>query len=136
MSIYLRTANFLVTRGSKPFKWGEWDCNLFITDWLDHIDGGNRSSEIRGKYADRKNALRFQNKYISAPEFLKNNGFSVREKPSSEFKEFDVVLVPWNSYWSARLFFQGKCWSVIEDQSMMVFDMEPGVYLVGEYNGR
>lgn len=136
MSMYLKTANFLVTRGSKPFKWGEWDCNLFVTEWLDHCDGGNRSAEIKGQYDNRKNALRFQNKYTSAPDFLKQNGFNLVEKTTEEFKDFDVILVQWNSYWSARIYFAGKCWSVIEDASMMVFDMEPGTYLVGEYNGR
>jgi hypothetical protein len=126
----------LVTRSERPFEWGQWDCNLFITDLLDHLDGGNRSAEIRGKYNTLRSALKFQNKYTPAPEFLMINGFDVKKKSQTEFKDHDIVLVETKGYWSARLFFNGFLWSVVEDHAMMIFEMEPGNYLVGEYNGK
>lgn len=136
MNRHLRTLNFLVTRGARPFEWGQWDCNLFITDLLDHLDGGHRSEAIKGKYDSLRSALRFQNKYTPAPEFLKNNGFVVKQKSTDLLQDHDIVLVETQGYWSTRLVFNGRLWTVVEDAAMMIFEQEPGTVLVGEYNGQ
>lgn len=132
----LRTANFIVTNAHRPFVRGQWDCNLFITDLLDHLDGGNRSEDIRGKYHDKRTAIKFQSKYTPAPDFIAANGFTLVEKDSTEFKDHDIILAPCGKYWTASLYFGGATWSVIEDQGMMMNTVEPGTYLVGEYNGK
>ena len=136
MNRHLRTLNFLVTRGDRPFAWGQWDCNLFITDLLDHLDGGHRSEAIKGKYDSLRSALRFQNKYTPAPEFLKINGFVVKQKSTDLLQDHDIVLVETQGYWSTRLVFNGRLWTVVEDAAMMIFEQEPGTVLVGEYNGQ
>ena len=137
LSRSVRTANFLMINSRREFAWGDWDCNLFVTDLLDHIDvaGPSRSSAIRGKYHTRLGAGRFQLNYTPAPEFLTSNGFSMVQKDSTQFCENDIILETKKRYWAASLFFAGRTWTVIEQKALMMNVIEPGSYRVAEYHG-
>ena len=130
----LRTANFLVTRAATPWAWGNWDCNLFITDYLDHLDGGNRSSEIRGKYSTAKEAVRFQRSISSAPDWVASQGYEIIT--TSELKDYDIVLEPERGYWHAGLVFGGRIWSVEIDRGTVIRPIEAKEYTLGRQHGK
>lgn len=133
----LMTANFLVLNRDRKFEWGDWDCNLFIVDLIDHLDAGMpwRSLSIRGKYDTRLGACRFQHYYTPAPEWLEQNGYEIVSRTVDEFQEQDIVLEPKKRFWTASLVFSKKYWSVVEGQGLMMTTIEPGTYQVGVYRG-
>ena len=133
----LLTANFLVLSRSREFKWGEWDCNLFIVDLLDHLDAGMpwRSQSIRGKYDTGFAAAKFQHHYTPAPDWLEQNEYKIVIKTDQEFADQDIILEKKKRYWTASLFFGGHLWSVVEDKGLMMTTIEPGAYQVGVYRG-
>lgn len=129
----LRTANFLVTRSATPWAWGEWDCNLFITDYLDHLDSGTRSEYIRHKYTDLRSAIRFQKTIPSAPEWIALQGYGIIT--SSELQDYDIVLEPESGYWHAGLVFGGSIWSVEIDRGTVIRPIEATEYTLGRQHG-
>lgn len=130
----LRVANFLQLNAHRPFCWGEWDCNLFIVDLLDHVDGDlpRRSRAIRGKYHNRLGAARFQYNYTPAPEWLEQQGYNIIT--SAEFREHDIILEPKRRFWSANYYFAGRTWAVIEDRALMINVVEPGQHMIARLN--
>jgi hypothetical protein len=129
----IRTANFLQINAARPFQWGEWDCNLFIADLLDHIDSDMpwRSLAIRGKYDSRLGACRFQHRYTSAPEWLEQQGYRLGE--TDQFQPHDIILEPKKRFWAASLYFAGHTWSVIEDRALMMNVVNPGKHTVARF---
>lgn len=126
----LRTANFLQLNAARPFAWGDWDCNLFIVDLLDHIDAGMpwRSQAIRGKYDSGFGAARFQYFFTPAPKWLEQQGYEIVR--TEQFQEHDIILEARKRYWSANLFFAGHTWAVIENRGLMRDVIEPGTYTI------
>ena len=131
--LLLKTANFLVTRAERPWAWGEWDCNLFITEYLDHLDGGNRSDFIRHKYKDLRSAIRFQQSIPSAPEWVSLQGREIIT--SSELRDYDIVLEPDSGFWQAGLVFTGHIWSVEIDRGTVMRPREAREYTLGRQHG-
>ena len=133
----IKTANFINLNAQRPFAWGDWDCNLFVADLLDHIDADMpwRSQAIRGKYSSRLGAARFQYNYTPAPTWLEQQGFVLTTKHSRDFREHDIILEPKKRYWTASLYFAGRTWSVVEEQGLAMNTVESGTYMVGEFNG-
>jgi len=129
----LRTANFLVTRSDRSWAWGEWDCNLFITDYLDHLDSGNRSEYIRGKYSTLKEAIRFQKTIPTAPEWVALQGYEIIT--TSALEDYDIVLEPESGYWHAGLVFGGSIWSVEIDRGTVIRPIEAREYTLGRQHG-
>lgn len=130
LSRSLKTANFLQLNAARPFAWGDWDCNLFIVDLLDHIDAGMpwRSQAIRGKYDSGFGAARFQYFFTPAPKWLEQQGYEIIS--SDQFQQHDIILETKKRYWSANLFFAGHTWAVIENQGLMRDVIEPGTYTI------
>ena len=48
---------FLLSRASTPFTWGENDCALFAADGIEAMTGTDIASDFRGKYTDEASAL-------------------------------------------------------------------------------
>tara|TARA_E500000331_G_scaffold276573_1_gene269124 strand:- start:1 stop:411 length:411 start_codon:yes stop_codon:yes gene_type:complete len=60
---------------SRPFIWGQNDCNTFVLKFLDRIHNLDLEQSIKGKYKTEFGAIKFQKKfgqYLS--EYLINNG--------------------------------------------------------------
>jgi len=131
--VLLKTANFLVTRAARPWAWGEWDCNLFITEYLDHLDGGRRSEYIRGKYSTLKEAIRFQKTIPSAPEWVSLQGYGIIT--TSALEDYDIVLEQESGYWHAGLVFNGHIWSVEIDRGTVMKPIEAQEYTLGRQHG-
>ena len=135
LSRSVKTANFLQLNRDRPFVWGDWDCNLFIVDLLDHIDAQGmpwRSQAIRGKYDTRLGACRFQYHYTPAPQWLEQQGYALIK--SDRLVEHDIVLEPKKRFWTASVFFGQRLWSVVEDQRLNCVEIEPGEHTIARIN--
>lgn len=119
---------------ARPFEWGDWDCNLFVVDLLDHIDADLpwRSQAIRGKYDSRLGACRFQYHYTPAPRWLEQQGYELIK--THRVIEHDIVLEPKRRFWTASLFFGQQLWSVVEDQKLNAVQLEPGEHMIARIN--
>jgi len=49
---------FLDERQSRPFKWGEHDCCLFVCDWILLAAGKDLASDFRCKYLTKQGAFK------------------------------------------------------------------------------
>jgi len=130
----IRTANFLIKSAGKKWAWGNWDCNLFIADYLDHMDGGTRSEYIRGKYKNLRTAVKFQKSIPSAPEWVALQGYQIIT--SSKLEDYDIVLEPSKGYWHAGLVFGGDIWSVEIDRETVIKPIEAREYMLGRRHGK
>lgn len=129
----IRTVNFLITHAGKPWTWGTWDCNLFITKYLDHMDGQNRTEYILHKYKDLRSAVRFQKSIPSAPEWVSLQGYEIIT--TSAVQDYDIVLEPEAGYWQAGLVFDKNIWSVEIDRGTVIRPIEAQTYMVGRRHG-
>ncbi|CAK0770749.1 putative AIRS domain-containing protein [Azospirillaceae bacterium] len=43
---------------SKHFSWGQFDCVLFVADWIKHRTGCDPIADCRGRYQDGRSAYR------------------------------------------------------------------------------
>lgn len=42
---------------SRPYEVGEWDCALFVAEWVDILTGSNRADYFRGLYQEKEEGL-------------------------------------------------------------------------------
>ena len=49
--------NYLKDSLSRPYEVGEWDCALFVAEWVDILTGSNRADYFRGLYQEREEGL-------------------------------------------------------------------------------
>ena len=49
--------NYLRDSLSRPYEVGEWDCALFVAEWVDILTGSNRADYFRGLYQEREEGL-------------------------------------------------------------------------------
>lgn len=129
----IKTVNFLITHAGLPWTWGTWDCNLFITQYLDHMDGQNRTEYILNKYKDLRSAVRFQKTIPTAPEWIALQGCEIIT--TSAVIDYDIVLEPESGYWQAGLVFDKNIWSVEIDRGTVIRPIEVKKYMVGRQNG-
>ncbi len=88
---YKKLNEYVLNNAYKNFKWGEWDCCLFVVDYLEAITGKDYALLFRGKYDTKEGAY----------ESLKKQGFANIEELCDEYLEIkplkfaqrgDVVL--------------------------------------------
>jgi hypothetical protein len=81
--------SYLVQADTQKFDWGTWDCNLFLSRWIDQVYSVNSSDEIQGKYRTARGAAKFYKNYMTVPEYLK----SWQYRPvSGEMMTGDILL--------------------------------------------
>ena len=132
MSELLRAGNFLVTRARKEWAWGEWDCNIFVAEFLDHVYGGNRTQDIKSKYNSQRSAIRFQQSYTPAPKWIEEQGFTLMvARPM----DMDIILEERGKYWTASIAYGGELWSVTESVGMTLQPIGDSAYYLGRRYG-
>ena len=50
-------SNYLRDSLSRPYKVGEWDCALFVAEWVDILTGSDRADYFRGLYREKEEGL-------------------------------------------------------------------------------
>ena len=49
--------NYLRDSLSRPYEVGEWDCALFVAEWVDILTGSDRADYFRGLYQEKEEGL-------------------------------------------------------------------------------
>jgi hypothetical protein len=49
---------YLAESLGRPYKLGEWDCAMFVAEWVDLLAGSNRAGFFRGNYSEQLEGLR------------------------------------------------------------------------------
>ena len=49
--------NYLKDSLSRPYEVGEWDCALFVAEWVDILTGSERADYFRGLYREKEAGL-------------------------------------------------------------------------------
>jgi hypothetical protein len=116
----LLLAQYLSEIKFKKYSLGEFDCVLFVADWINKLSGVNWSKDIRGKYSNKRDMLRFA-KHYSLGEFQVNN---------PEYKEIgrDVLPLAGDIWWSYNgtnyvgfIMFQGFAWTVTAENDLFKY---------------
>ncbi len=55
----LKLAHFISEYRHKPFVYGDYDCNIFTSEWVDRVKDTDITSGIRGQYSSVREMLRF-----------------------------------------------------------------------------
>jgi hypothetical protein len=88
---------YLLEAEQQMFLWGEWDCNTFISRWVDRVHGVNSSQEIVGKYSTALQAARFYKRFITYREYLTRWDYRLTDQP---WQTGDVIIEP-NKLWAS-----------------------------------
>ena len=70
-----RLAGLVAQRIDQPFAWGVNDCVLFAADCIGVMTGIDPVFDLRGQWADRKQALRVITRLGGLPAAVKARGF-------------------------------------------------------------
>jgi hypothetical protein len=108
----LRMTGFILGSAGKPFSWGGLDCNTFVAVINDMLTGKKTLGKIQFQYHDLKSAIRFQKNFMTARQYLWNNGW--REVNDGQYQDGDVLIVDDKNFSRAHVAFNKQAWSVHE----------------------
>lgn len=86
---------YLFEAEQKKFAWGQWDCNLFLSNWIDRLMGVNSTGEIASKYSTALGAARFYKNYLTVPEYLS----AWQHKPAQGPAQTGDILLEHDRLW-------------------------------------
>lgn len=101
--------SYLMQAARAEFAWGQWDCNTFISRWIDYSQGENSSDEIVGKYSTALQAARFYKRYITYDTYLKRWGYHLA---NGDYQTGDVVIDPTNLWAAAHIVYGDSLYSM------------------------
>jgi hypothetical protein len=108
--------SYLFEAEQQMFDWGLWDCNTFVSRWVDKLHGAKSSDEIIGKYSTALQAARFYKRYIPYSEYLGRWGY---EKTLDTWQSGDIVIEP-NKLWaSAHIVYGNYIYSMHPKQDLI-----------------
>lgn len=106
---------FITQRTTKQFKWGWFDCNTYIVEYVDWLTGSNILREVRGKYWDAKSAFRFTREYKKLDAGLEQAGFVEVD----ELQDGDVITYEKNGFVCGHIYAFDRAHSVDTDVGYM-----------------
>jgi hypothetical protein len=118
----LRLTGYVSSQQGTPFQWGRLDCNIFVAVCNDILTGKKTVQNIAGKYSDYRSAVRFQETYLSARQYLHMNGW--RETDDEEIRDGDALLVDDTHFTRAHIVLNGNVWSVHEEYGLCGANIE------------
>jgi len=108
----LRLTGFVLGSAGQPFSWGGLDCNTFAATVNDILTGNKTLGKIQFQYTDAISAMRFQRNFLSARQYLYNNGW--REVNDGNYQDGDMLICD-DKHWSrAHVVYNKQAWSVHE----------------------
>ena len=107
-------------------KWdqGQFDCCLFIADWIDRLTGVGWAKDIRGHYHDEKTAFRFA-RTLNPQKMMVGEDADKWKVPG--FKEISADELPlagdiwWydeRTHYSGVIIFEGLAWGVSSEHNL------------------
>lgn len=89
-------STFLIEHEKTPFRWGEFDCCLFVADWVKMQFGVDPAAQYRGKYSTERGSIRALKKYGAKTSDLKQawtHALNIEPTNGCAANRGDVVLV-------------------------------------------
>ena len=92
--------NYLRDSLSRPYEVGEWDCALFVAEWVDILTGSDRADYFRGLYQEKEEGLaQFGPLRRRVAMELDSLGFFKAEKVGTLPTQFEVAAAVAGSGW-------------------------------------
>ena len=107
---------YMLQAEQATFAWGVWDCNTFVTRWIDTLHGAKSSNEVVGKYSTALSAARFYKRYITYNEYLGRWGYGVTNQP---WQSGDIVIQPNKTWASAHIICGDHLYSMHPEQNLI-----------------
>jgi len=113
-------------------KWGrgQFDCCLFVADWIDRLTGTNWAQGIRGHYYDEKTAFKFA-RTLNPQKMMVGEDADKWKVPG--FKEISADELPltgdiwWydeRTHYTGIIIFEGLAWTVTKDNDLFKYLLE------------
>lgn len=119
----LLLAQYLSEIKFKEYSLGDFDCVLFVADWIDRLTGVNWTKDIRGKYNNKRGAFRLA-KNNNLPSMMVGK-FRPDKWDNPGYKEISRDELPatgdiwWNfnnkTHYTGFIIFQGFAWCSLEN---------------------
>lgn len=114
-TIEAETARYLTHKRFQMPQWAVNDCNTFIVEYHDYIYGTQHFDNCGFNYSSKLSAARWQQNFISAPEFLKMIGY----KQTMLTETGDVLLQDLGPFWCAWLVYQRRAYTVSHEHGLV-----------------
>jgi hypothetical protein len=118
----LLLARYLSEIKFKKYSLGEFDCCLFIFDWINKLTQVDWSKDIRGNYNDQRSMFRFAKKVN--PPLMMTGKYRPDKWDNPGYKEISREELPktgdiwWGNnktHYTGFIIFQGLAWCVIKE---------------------
>ena len=107
-----RLADFLLTKRSEPFQWGENDCCLFAADAIIAMGGEDVAKDVRGRYKTAIGARRIM-KSLGASNLVELLTQRLGQ-PDRLLTRGSIVVIKSNEQLVAGVYYQ-KPWALTEN---------------------
>ena len=127
----LLLAQYLSEIRFKKWDQGQFDCCLFIFDWINKLTGVDWSKDIRGNYNNIRSALRFA-KNVNLP-LMMTGKYRPDKWDNPGYKEISRDELPlagdiwWGIYEThptGFIIFQGLAWTVTKENDLFKYLLE------------
>lgn len=94
-----RLDNFLIENAARKFRYGRWDCSLFVCDAIQAMTGIDPAASFRGLYSSRKQAMtilkeRYGNPSVWGVARGVTGELHLEECAAPMARRGDLVLIP------------------------------------------
>ena len=120
----IKLTGFIIGQNNQPFEWGRRDCNTFIAQCNDILTGNKTAQKIINQYDSLKSAIRFQRQFLSAGQYLYQQGWRKIDPASSPLRDGDVLVCDGQHFSRAHIFLGGAVWSVHEHAGVCAVGVE------------
>ena len=110
-------ALFLASLMHKKHKGGEFDCSLWIADWVDRVTGTSWAEDIRGCYNDERGAFKFA-RTLKPLEMMVESGYTEIDKDEMPLTG-DVWFQDDRTHYGGIIIFHGLAWSVTVENGLI-----------------
>ena len=110
-------ALFLAGFTHKKHKWGEFDCSLWVAEWVDRLTGTLWAKDIRGRYNNERSAFKFA-RTLKPLEMMIESGYTEIGKDEMPLTG-DVWWQDDRTHYGGIIIFNGLAWSVTIENGLI-----------------
>ena len=120
METSLKLAKYLAEYRHKPFVYGDYDCNIFASEWVDQVKNTQITAGIRGQYSTVREMLRFA-KVKKIKKELEKAGYNpVNDNPTTG----DILIRKDRSgFYHSAIVMHGFAYTMDKDQGLAKADL-------------
>lgn len=103
---------FLDRAAGEPFRYGDWDCSMFVANWVELRTGQDPASALRGRYRTRLGWMRIVRKSGGLVALVERLALGVGLLPTTEPGVGDIGVVETSNIGPACGIRIGRGWAV------------------------